>query len=141
MSLKFLLFLPVAALFVYACVRSDSNRHSKQTNQNQSTTSDSGNATEIYQINLSVIDDATGKVLYSFNFEDKNVIDRNSFAIDNAESISKLKEWFSTQQIEDFQAYTLDIKAAPETPMGVIMDFKEFLQDLYYMTLIYKDNS
>jgi hypothetical protein len=134
--MKLLLLLLVAALFVYACARPEANRQSGQIPIIQSTTSDSESATETYPVYLSVIDDATGKELCSFKFENKNVVDRSSFTIDYAdESINKLKEWFISQKKENFQYYTMNISADPETPMGVITDLKEIIRDAYLLNL------
>ena len=133
--LKFLLLLPVAALFVYACARPNENQNLEHMKQGQNMTSVSIEPTDEPLISLEFVDN-TGKKLRSFNFTN-NVIVGSSLDLESS-SIRKLEEWIKSHKRGDFQYCTVSIRASGETPMGVITDLKQLLRNAYLLKISYR---
>ena len=145
--LKLLLLLPVAALSMYAFASPDVTRQSEPIIRSEDTAISSNNQNEtasisgtsndgIRTISISVIDN-TGKELRTFQFEDKDTDVSGSFALDNADPINDMKEWFNNRKKEDFRHLTVTIKAHPETNMGVVIDLKALLRSFFSLKVSY----
>ena len=143
--MKLLLFLPVAALSVYACARpNDATRQSEPVIRSEETTSPSNNQyhtisisenpTEKYSVFIAFID-ATGKEVRSFTLDNKEPVS-DSFPLDHTEFINEIQEWLKSPGGES-PFSTVSIKASHNTTMGVITDLKQVLRDYYALKIKY----
>ena len=147
--LKLLLLLPVTAFCVYALA---CTRQTEQTTQSKTVSTPvnnqistqaflepeaslSENSTEAQSLSIAFIDKA-GKEHRSFSFETKNPVN-GSFDLDNTDIIKELKGWLKSHYR---YIHTVAIQAPPETPMGIIIDLKQAVKDIYALKYEYRVN-
>ena len=120
--MKLLVLLPVVALNVYAFARPKGSQQLEQIIRSENTTNTISDTCL-----LSVVFMNNGVELRSFSLKHES----ESHAVFN-----EIKEWLKNQKCnQDY--FTTNIKAASNTPMGLIIDLKEILRETKVMKISY----